>query len=101
MKKANVLVVALLVLALLAFTAPTVARADGNTPPPTPPGTLGSGIERYLAILGIASIPELAQCGHSAGSGAFGYFGEGNNLAGGANGYQTGLNNSALCGNRP
>lgn len=41
-----------------------------------------------------------AQCGTGAGSGAFGAFGPGNNFAGGANGYQTGLNNSALCGNR-
>jgi hypothetical protein len=35
-----------------------------------------------------------------AGHGAFGYFGKDHNLAGGANGYQTGLNNSGLCGNR-
>lgn len=41
-----------------------------------------------------------AQCGTGAGSGAFGYFGPGNNMAGGADGQQTGLNNSALCGNR-
>jgi hypothetical protein len=42
-----------------------------------------------------------AQCGTGAGSGAFGYFGgKDNNLSGGANGTQTGLNNSAVCGNR-
>lgn len=41
-----------------------------------------------------------AQCGSGAGSGSFGYFGPGNNMAGGADGHQTGLNNSALCGNR-
>jgi len=41
-----------------------------------------------------------AQCGSGAGSGAFGAFGKDNNFAGGANGQQTGLNNSALCGNR-
>jgi len=35
-----------------------------------------------------------------AGHGAFGFFGKDNNLAGGANGYQTGINNSTLCGNR-
>jgi hypothetical protein len=35
-----------------------------------------------------------------AGHGAFGYFGKDNNLAGGADGYQTGINNSLLCGNR-
>ncbi len=41
-----------------------------------------------------------AQCGSGAASGAFGAFGKGNNFAGGANGHQTGLNNSAVCGNR-
>lgn len=41
-----------------------------------------------------------AQCGSGAASGAFGYFGKDNNMAGGANGTQTGLNNSAVCGNR-
>lgn len=45
-----------------------------------------------------------AQCGTGAGSGAFGAFGEHGDVAhdfrGGANGHQTGLNNSALCGNR-
>jgi hypothetical protein len=35
-----------------------------------------------------------------AGSGAFGYFGKDNNLKGGADGYQTGLNNASLCSNR-
>jgi hypothetical protein len=34
-----------------------------------------------------------------AGAGAFGYFGPGNNMAGGADGTQTGINNSSLCGN--
>ena len=41
-----------------------------------------------------------AQCGSGAGSGAFGYLGKEFNLAGGANGQQTGLNNSSVCGNR-
>ena len=48
-----------------------------------------------------------AQCGSGAGSGAFGFFGKDYNFGGktppsvpGANGYQTGLNNSAVCGNR-
>jgi hypothetical protein len=54
-----------------------------------------------------------AQCGTGAGSGAFGAFGEhgdvthdfgvnnpGSNGKPGADGHQTGLNNSALCGNR-
>jgi hypothetical protein len=35
-----------------------------------------------------------------AGHGAFGIFGQDNNMAGGANGEQTGLNNALLCGNR-
>lgn len=33
-----------------------------------------------------------------AGAGAFGAFGSGNNFAGGADGTQTGINNSTLCG---
>lgn len=41
-----------------------------------------------------------AQCGTGAASGSFGAFGQGNNFAGGADGTQTGLNNSAVCGNR-
>ena len=41
-----------------------------------------------------------AQCGSGAASGAFGAFGKDYNMAGGANGVQTGLNNSAVCGNR-
>jgi hypothetical protein len=35
-----------------------------------------------------------------AGAGGFGAFGKDNNFAGGADGQQTGLNNSSLCGNR-
>jgi hypothetical protein len=34
-----------------------------------------------------------------AGHGAFGAFGKDYNFAGGANGRQTGINNSSLCGN--
>jgi hypothetical protein len=52
-----------------------------------------------------------AQCGSGAGSGAFGFLGKdnnpgdpnwdgGNGPAPGTSGQQTGLNNSALCGNR-
>ncbi len=41
-----------------------------------------------------------AQCGTGAASGAFGAFGKDYNMSGGANGAQTGLNNSAVCGNR-
>src|SRR6476469_2509061 len=68
---------------------------------PANPGNSTPGIERYLNNPGRQQATEVgAQCGSGAGSGAFGYFGKGNNLAGGANGYQTGLNNSAVCGNR-
>jgi hypothetical protein len=35
-----------------------------------------------------------------SGAGGFGAFGKESNFAGGANGRQTGINNSALCGNR-
>lgn len=49
-----------------------------------------------------------AQCGTGAASGAFGVFSHGGIPAAypdphdrAANGYQTGLNNSGVCGNRP
>ena len=47
-----------------------------------------------------AALAAGAQCGTGGGSGAYGAFGKDNNFAGGADGTQTGLNNSALCGNR-
>lgn len=65
----------------------------------------------YGTLYGVAA--DNAQCGTQAGSGSFAYFGEfgyvhdlginnlGSNDEPGANGYQTGLNNSAVCGNRP
>lgn len=69
-----------------------VALAQGNSEP---------GLERYLSNPGRQQATEVgAQCGSGAGSGAFGFFGRDNNLAGGANGEQTGINNSAVCGNR-
>ena len=72
--------------------AGSVAFAAGNSTP---------GLDRYLDNAGRQQATEVgAQCGSGAGSGAFGYFGKDNNMAGGANGYQTGLNNSAVCGNR-
>jgi hypothetical protein len=76
----------------------TAALADQPVPPP---GNSAPGIDRYLANPGRQQATAVgAQCGSGAGSGAFGFFGQGNNLAGGANGQQTGLNNSAVCGNR-
>lgn len=68
------------------------AFAEGNSTP---------GIDRYLNNPGRQQATEVgAQCGSGAGSGAFGFLGKDNNMAGGANGVQTGLNNSAVCGNR-
>ncbi len=61
-------------------------------------GNSTPGGDRYNALYGVAA--DNAQCGTQAGSGAFGYFGKDNNLAGGANGPQTGINNSSVCGNR-
>lgn len=68
---------------------------------PTPPGNSLPGIERYDANPGRQQATYVgAQCGSGAGSGAFGFFGQDNSLAGGADGYQTGMNNSSVCGNR-
>lgn len=77
---------------LAALVAPAAALAAGNSTP---------GLDRYLNNPGRQQATEVgAQCGSGAGSGAFGYFGKDLNLAGGADGTQTGLNNSAVCGNR-
>ena len=72
---------------------PALAYGEGNSQ---------SGLQRYLDNPGRQQATEVgAQCGSGAGSGAFGYFGgPDNNLAGGADGQQTGVNNSAVCGNR-
>lgn len=76
---------------ILSALALPVLSAGNSTP----------GIDRYLDNPGRQQATEVgAQCGSGAGSGAFGYFGKDLNMAGGANGYQTGLNNSAVCGNR-
>lgn len=82
-------------LAASAFMLGTMALptfAQGNSTP---------GLDRYLDNPGrIQATAVGAQCGTGAASGSFGYFGKDLNLAGGANGYQTGLNNSSVCGNR-
>jgi hypothetical protein len=66
------------------------------------PGNSTPGQARYDANPGRQQATEVgAQCGSGAGSGSFGFFGKGNSLAGGANGPATGMNNSAVCGNRP
>jgi hypothetical protein len=77
---------------IMAGAAAFPALAAGNSTP---------GIDRYESNPGRQQATEVgAQCGSGAGSGAFGYFGKDNNLAGGANGEQTGINNSSVCGNR-
>jgi hypothetical protein len=87
--------------AVAALAVPATASAAGvNDPGYGTPGSTQAG------EVG-------AQCGTGAGSGAFGAFGAfgdvthdfgvnnpGSDGAPGANGYQTGLNNSAVCGNR-
>lgn len=84
------IVVGAVLLSVLVMT--NVAFAAGNSTP---------GIDRYMNNAGRQQAGFVgAQCGSGAGSGSFGYFGKGLNMAGGANGYQTGLNNSAVCGNR-
>ncbi len=81
------------------FAMVGVALAAGNSEP---------GLDRYLSNPGRQQATEVgAQCGSGAGSGAFGYLGKDANLGiqsdptdPGANGEKTGLNNSAVCGNR-
>jgi hypothetical protein len=83
-----------------ALAVSSAAFAQGNSEP---------GEDRYNNNPGRQQAKDVgAQCGTGAGSGSFGYFGKDMNLGiksdpedPGANGYQTGLNNSAVCGNRP
>lgn len=85
--------------AIGALMISSAAFAQGNSQP---------GIDRYLNNPGRQQATAVgAQCGSGAGSGAFGYFGKDNNLGiksdptdPGANGHATGVNNSAVCGNR-
>jgi hypothetical protein len=79
-------------ISMFATTGVALAAGTGNSTP---------GLDRYLNNLGRQQATSVgAQCGSGAGSGSFGYFGKDLNMAGGADGYQTGLNNSAVCGNR-
>jgi len=88
-----------------AMTFAGAAFAQGNS---AGKGNSDPGLDRYLEI---SSNPNPdAQCGTGGGSGAFGYLGKDINLGikgtyssdgiPGTDGYQTGLNNSAVCGNR-
>jgi hypothetical protein len=89
--KATMLVLGTLMLSTAAF-------ADQPSPPP---GNSAPGLDRYMNNPGLQQATEVgAQCGSGAGSGAFGFFGKDNNLAGGADGHATGISNSSLCGNR-
>ena len=80
----------------------TAVTLFGAALPAFAAGNSESGIDRYLDNPGRQQATEVgAQCGSGAGSGAFGFFGgQDNNFAGGADGTQTGLNNSSVCGNR-
>jgi hypothetical protein len=87
---------ALALAAILALSVPGAFAAQ-----PANPGNSTPGADRYDANPGRQQATEVgAQCGSGAGSGAFGYLGKGQNEAGGTDGRQTGLNNSAVCGNR-
>jgi len=96
--KSKVLAAAFGAAAAVWVVIPTLAQ--GNSEP---------GIDRYNNNPGRLQATEVgAQCDSGAGSGAFGYFGKDNNLGinsdpsdPGADGQQTGLNNSAVCGSRP
>jgi hypothetical protein len=59
-------------------------------------GNSGDGSEYGTQPGFTVSLDQTACAGH----GAFGAFGKDFNLAGGADGYQTGINNGTLCGNR-
>ncbi|HEY0919991.1 hypothetical protein [Devosia sp.] len=87
------------VVAIGALALPGMAVAAGNSTP---------GGDRYNNNPGRIQAEAVgAQCDTGAGSGTFGYLGQDLNMGinsdpgdPGANGTQTGLNNSAVCGNR-
>ena len=89
-------------IAFAAALAPGAVFGAGNSEP---------GIDRYLDNPGRQQATEVgAQCDSGAGSGAFGFLGKdlnpGDPIWDGGNGTdpgttaQTGINNSAVCGNR-
>ena len=88
-----------LVSALVVSGSALADVGNGNSTP---------GGDRYDSNPGRQQATDVgAQCGTGAGSGAFGFFGKDLNLGvksdpadPGANGQQTGLNNSGVCGNR-
>lgn len=87
---------------LLIALAASIGIVGASVVPVLAAGNSDPGIDRYLNNLGRQQATEVgAQCDSGAGSGAFGYFGKDQNLAGGADGTQTGINNSSVCGNRP
>ena len=88
----RILVSILIAIFVLATAATPVLAAPGNNPPTPPPGQAQAG------LVG-------AQCDSGAASGAFGYYAHGYipenyETPRAADGTQTGLNNSGVCGNR-
>jgi hypothetical protein len=99
MKKFIAVLIATLALGAVGFASSAPAAYEEGEP----------YLERYKELH--AKVNPDAQCGTGGGSGAFGYYGPGYDLGHpnpstggedqGANGYKTGENNSAVCGNRP
>lgn len=102
MKKSIFALLAIALVIGLVGAAFAVKSVSADVNPPTQfPGNSEPGIGRYLDNPGRIQAGQVgAQCDTGAGSGSFGYFGQDLNMAGGANGYQTGINNSSVCGNR-
>jgi hypothetical protein len=91
-----------------AFVTALVLPTAASAAPPNGGGYCGASANGCEAAAAAG-----AQCNSGASSGSFGAFGTygyihdfgvnnlGSNGVPGANGYQTGINNSAVCGNRP
>jgi hypothetical protein len=80
---------------LALLVAPAALLIAVATAGPASAGSAGDG-SGYGTQPGYAVATSHTAC---AGHGAFGAFGKDDNLAGGADGRQTGINNSSLCGN--
>ena len=82
------------------MTMASVVLFGASALPALAAGNSEAGFDRSMDNAGRQQATEVgAQCGSGAGSGAFGYLGKDMSMEGGADGTQTGLNNSAVCGN--